>query len=312
VVPTQAVREQQAVRLVPPEPSAERARVLGSLAQLLVLVSRFVEGRGPAEEAATVALGRWDQAEQVSREGLETASSDAASVHLLLARATLELGRGDLNRAEARLRAVRRLLPTPIPEAQQAGPLFPGLAEVALWRGNLEKARALVAEAMPLVEANPRYAAPLYALGLRVEADRAELARARHLGQPAPDDRTAAALLERLGQAARGPAEAGLPELAAWHALGLAEQTRQHGRADPAAWRPRRPRGSGWASPTGPPTPGSARPRRSWPVTATATWPRWCWAAPPRSPAAWAPAPSTARWAVVGAGAGWSASAARG
>jgi ATP/maltotriose-dependent transcriptional regulator MalT len=186
--------------------------------------------------AVLVALGRWDQAEQVSREGLETASSDAASVHLLLARAALELGRGDLDRAEARLRAVRRLLPTPIPEAQQAGPLFPGLAEVALWRGNLEKARALVAEAMPLVEANPRYAAPLYALGLRVEADRAELARARHLGQPAPDDGTAAALLERLGQAAHGPAAAGLPELATWHALGLAEQTRQHGRADPAAW----------------------------------------------------------------------------
>jgi DNA-binding CsgD family transcriptional regulator len=71
---------------------------------------------------------------------------------------------------------------------------------------------------------------------VRVEADRAELARARHPGQPAPDDATATALLARLAQAAAGPAAAGLPELAAWHALGLAEQTRQHGLADPAAW----------------------------------------------------------------------------
>jgi len=93
-----------------------------------------------------------------------------------------------------------------------------------------------VAEAVPLVAANPRYAAPLYALGLRVEADRAELARARHPGQPAPDDHTATGLLARLGQAAQGPAAAGLPELAAWHALGLAERTRQQGPADPTAW----------------------------------------------------------------------------
>jgi tetratricopeptide (TPR) repeat protein len=185
---------------------------------------------------ALVALGRWEQAEQVSREGLEVVPSDAASVTLPLARAALELARGDLDRAEARLRTVRRLLPAPIPEAQKAGPLFAGLAELAVWRGDLEQAKQLVAEAVPLVEANPRYAAPLYALGMRVEADRAELARARHPGEPACDDGTATALLERLGQAAQGPAAAGLPELAAWHAIGRAERTRQDGPSDPAAW----------------------------------------------------------------------------
>jgi DNA-binding CsgD family transcriptional regulator len=332
--------QQQAVRLVAPEPSVERARVLSSLAELLVvLVARLEEARELAEEAvaiaqqvgaraeeaharttlggalihlgrtdtglaeleaahvlaqeagevidllrtmvnrsdgllavcrleqaatvalgglqearrlgmvrsygpllacnateALVALGRWDQAERVSREGLEGASSDATSVPVLLLRAALELGRGDLDAAEARLQAVRRLLPAPIPEAQQAGPLFGGLAEVALWRRDLEQARALVAEAVPLVATSPRHAAPVYALGLRVEADHAELARARHPGQPAPDDSTATALLERLGQAAAGPAAAGIPELAAWHATALAERTRQQGPSDPAAW----------------------------------------------------------------------------
>jgi DNA-binding CsgD family transcriptional regulator len=337
--PAALMAQQQAVRLVPPQPSAERARVLGSLAQYLVLVDRFEEARGPAEEAvaiagqvgaraeeanartalgtalihlgdpdaglaelkaarrlathagdvivvlraivsrsdglvaagrleeavvvaldgieearrlgltrfygrllaanateALLALGRWDQAERVSRQGLETALSDAASVHLLLARAALELGLGELDAAEARLRAVRRLIPASIPEAQEASPLFCGLVELALWRGDLDQAKQLVAQAVPLVEANPRQATPIYALGMRVEADRAELARARHPGQPAPDDATATALLERLGQAAAGPAATGLPELAACHALGLAERTRQQGPSDPAAW----------------------------------------------------------------------------
>ena len=50
--------------------------------------------------------------------------------------------------------------PRPIPGPEDAGPLFAGLAELALWRGDLEQARQLVAEAVPLVEADPRYAAP--------------------------------------------------------------------------------------------------------------------------------------------------------
>ena len=331
--------QQEAVRLVPPEPSAERARVLGSLAHLLVMVSRFEEARGLAEEAAAIAgqvgaraeeanarnalggvlvylgevdaglaeleaavrlaaeagevtvalrailnhsdrlqaagrleeaaavaldgigearrlglgrfhglllannateallaLGRWDQAEQISRQGLEVAPSDAASVPLVIHRAALELGRGDLDHAETRLQAARRLLPAPIPEAQRAGPLFAGLAELALWRGDPDQARKLVAEAVPLVEADPRHAAPLYALGVRAEADRAELARAHHPGQPAPDDTTATTLLERLDPADQGPAAAGLPQLAAWHTTALAERTRQQGPSDPAAW----------------------------------------------------------------------------
>jgi ATP/maltotriose-dependent transcriptional regulator MalT len=185
---------------------------------------------------ALLALGRWDQAEQVSREGLESSPSGAAYKALPLARAALELGRGDLDAAEARLQAVRRLLPAPIPESLRTGPLFVGLVELALWRGRLDQAKQLVSDAMPLVGANPRHAAPIYALGVRVEADRAELARARHPGQPAPDDGTATALFERLGQAAQGRAAAGLPELAAWQATALAERTRQQGPSDPAAW----------------------------------------------------------------------------
>jgi DNA-binding CsgD family transcriptional regulator len=185
---------------------------------------------------ALAALGRWDQADRVSREGLEAVPSDVVSVALPLARSALEVGLGELDAAEVRLRTVQRLLPALVHEAQRSGPLFCWLAELALWRGDLERARELVAEAVPLVAANPYHAAPLCALGLRIQADQAELARARHPGEPAGEDGTATGLLERLEEAAASPAAAGLPELAAWHALGLAERTRHDGRPDPPAW----------------------------------------------------------------------------
>jgi hypothetical protein len=208
----------------------------------------------------------------------------------------LELGLGGLDAAQARLQAVRRLLPASMPEAQETGPLFCGLAEVALWRGHLEQARELVAEGVPLVATNPRHAAPLYALGLRVEADRAELARARHPGEAAPDDAAATALLDRLDQATTGPAGASIPALAAWQALGLAERTRQQGPSDPTAWaaaaaawerlgQPYRAAYAGFRqaeallATTGDPVPAPPPP---------------C-GAPPPSPAAWAPARSTPR-----------------
>jgi DNA-binding NarL/FixJ family response regulator len=337
--PEALAEQQEAVRLVAPEPSVERARVLGSLAQYLGLVDRFAEARGPAEEAvamavrlgaraeeanartalgtalanygetgpglaeleaaqqlaaeagdvvvmlrsvvnrsdvlvavgrmeeaaavavagmgqaslrglghqpqtmlacnateALFALGRWAEAERVSSEALELAPTDPASVNLPMARAALELSLGNLDAAEAQLRAAQRLIPSPISEAQRAGPLFTGLAELALSRDDLDQARALVAEAVPLVEANPRYAAPLYGLGLRVEADRAELARARRPGEPVADDGAAAALLDRLVRAAAGPDGAGLPDVAGWRATAQAELARCQGRADPAAW----------------------------------------------------------------------------
>jgi DNA-binding NarL/FixJ family response regulator len=283
-------QQQEALRLVEPEPSVERARVLGSLAQYLVLVDRFAEARGPAEEAVAMAIQVGARAEEANaRTALGTALADFAESDAGLAEleaahhiaidagdvvvmlravvnrsdvlvavgrleeaATVALaGMGEAsfrglghqtqtmlacNATDAQLRTARRLIRSPITEAQRAGPLFAGLAELSLCRGDLERAREQVAEAVPLVEANPRYAAPLYALGLRIEADRAELARARRPGGPVPDDGTAAGLLERLGQAAASPGGASLPDVAGWHTTALAERERFEGRADPAAW----------------------------------------------------------------------------
>ena len=77
---------------------------------------------------------------------------------------------------------------------------------------------------------------PLYALGLRIEADRAETARLGRRGEPSADGGPGASLGERLDAAAAEPAAAAIPELAAWRATGLAERTRQRGSSGPAAW----------------------------------------------------------------------------
>ena len=154
---------------------------------------------------------------------------------MFIQRGILKLGRGDLDAAEAQLRTARHVLPVS-QQSRDAGPLFAGLAELALWREDLEQARKLVAEAVPLVTADPRRAAPLYALGVRIEAGRAELFRARRPRGPVTDDDTAAALLESSRRAGAGPAASGLPELAAWYATALAEMTRRDRRPDPPAW----------------------------------------------------------------------------
>ena len=70
-------------------------------------------------------------------------------------RAALELGLGDLDAADAQLRTARRLIPSLITEAQRAGPLFTGLAELSLCRGDLERAREQVAEAEPWSRPTP-------------------------------------------------------------------------------------------------------------------------------------------------------------
>jgi DNA-binding NarL/FixJ family response regulator len=184
---------------------------------------------------ALTASGRWDEADPISREVTDIALLDADSVALFIQRAALDLGQGDLDAAEARLRTAQRVFPASHP-GWDSGPLFAGLAELALWRGDLQHARNLVAEAVPLTAANLRHAAPLYALGARIEADRAEVARARRPGENTIDGTATAALLGAARQAAADPAAAGLPELAAWQATALAETTRQEGRADPEAW----------------------------------------------------------------------------
>jgi tetratricopeptide (TPR) repeat protein len=64
---------------------------------------------------ALIAAGRWEEAERISREALDIALLDADSVALFIQRAALDLGRGDFDAAEARLRTARRVIPVSHP-----------------------------------------------------------------------------------------------------------------------------------------------------------------------------------------------------
>ena len=64
--PDALAEQQQAVRLVPPEPSVERARVLGSLALYLAVVDRFAEAREVAEQATAIAAQVGARAEEAN------------------------------------------------------------------------------------------------------------------------------------------------------------------------------------------------------------------------------------------------------
>src|SRR4029450_3396695 len=89
--------QEEAVRLVLPAPSTERARVLGSLAQqLLVLAERLGEARELAEEAIAIARQVGARAEEAN------ARTTLGSAHIYL---------GDPDAGLTQLEAARRLAP---------------------------------------------------------------------------------------------------------------------------------------------------------------------------------------------------------
>ncbi|HEX8134536.1 MAG TPA: response regulator transcription factor [Actinomycetes bacterium] len=121
-----------------------------------------------------------------------------------------------------------------------ATPLFVATAELALLEGRLDEADAAVAEGLRVAGTDVNPAAPLYALGVRAAADRAELARARRADDEALEagrvgSELAGELRARLApQAADGAVPT--PRTEAQAALCEAELTRLDGRTDPHLW----------------------------------------------------------------------------
>jgi DNA-binding NarL/FixJ family response regulator len=129
---------------------------------------------------ALFALGRWEEADRATREGLEREPTGRPAVWLHVNRARLETGRGAFDSAELHLRLARsaneRLRGTEYRNA-----LLAALAELAVWQGRIEQSRAAVSEAFGRsIDGPPEPALGwLAAMGLRGEADAAERARAR-------------------------------------------------------------------------------------------------------------------------------------
>ncbi len=182
-------------------------------------------------------LGRWDEAHERLHGAVVMSNSDGlAALNLNQTLATLEVGRGDLDLAAEHLGSARRIFEKVFVGAQHIGPLYRELALAAVWQGNHADARTAIAKGLSacLGVDGARYAAGLYPVGLRAEADEAERARARHAGdEEAEARRVAAELLD----GARGLRTPWGPEFEAHLASSEAEWTRVVGEPDPDRWQ---------------------------------------------------------------------------
>ena len=183
-------------------------------------------------------LGRWEEAARLTDAHLELGDEeDLNTVTLGGARAVLDAGRGDFEAALGHLPRAHRRLSGDVFIAVQYPPVLAAVeAEVAAWQGRLPEAAAAVAGGLaalqgPLVDLR---ACMLLALGLRVEADRAELAAARQDHDTLADARLVA---EGLVAWARGTLDG---SGVAWRGALLdtceAEWTRVLGEVDPQRW----------------------------------------------------------------------------
>jgi DNA-binding CsgD family transcriptional regulator/tetratricopeptide (TPR) repeat protein len=183
-------------------------------------------------------LGRWEDAERHFDAALDRTRGPGA-VHARFDRAEFDVARGDaaarrwLGQAEAMAATAGRVQF----DAQWAHKQAGVRAELALWEGRDEEAWTAVGEGLAaLRRGGEETAVPgLFALGLAAAAGRAERALARRDAAGAEAARRDGDdLLARL-EAGGGPPERRL-ETAAVLGQCRAEQTRLHGRPDPAAW----------------------------------------------------------------------------
>ena len=223
---------------------------LGRLDEAVAVATEGIEVAGAAGLARTFGAflagnaasalyhqGRWEESARLSQASLELGDEeDLNTVTLRGSMAVLDAGRGGFDSALGHVRAARRLSGDEFIAVQYPPILAAAEAEVAAWRGRHEEAAATVADGLAALQGplNDLRACMLLALGLRVEAERAELATARHDPATLADARLVADGLARWAQdtlAGPGPA---------WQRALLAtcqaEKARVDGEAGPERW----------------------------------------------------------------------------
>jgi DNA-binding CsgD family transcriptional regulator/tetratricopeptide (TPR) repeat protein len=184
-------------------------------------------------------LGDWEESNRVLTETMQRGGIVPFRLHGSKGR--LELGRGDFPTARQHLELAVQLSPAPF---EATGPVA-DLVELAIWEGRYGDARAGLDQAVSVLDGldpeqdlPPAEAAQTYMLGLRVEADCAELARAQRSAAGVQQARRRAKPLLATLQAMTGPAAAaGDAWLPCSAALGQAEWSRLEGRPDPQPWQ---------------------------------------------------------------------------
>jgi DNA-binding CsgD family transcriptional regulator/tetratricopeptide (TPR) repeat protein len=183
-------------------------------------------------------LGRWAECERLARELLAGDTWDAFGRHRALG--LLLTRRGEFAEARDHLHLARRLSPSFF-----GGLTWWGPAELALWEGSHDEADVAVAEGLRwCAERDPdgtllHRTSRWYALALRLEADRAELAAAhRAPKEVAAARRRPAPVLTTLDRLAAAPTpQARYPWVTGQLLLARAEQSRLEGRSDPERWQ---------------------------------------------------------------------------
>ena len=252
---------------------AEKVAKVDDLARALTALSGVLEAFGRLEEAATVAmegsraagrqglarwhgpflaasaarsllaLGRWDEAEEMLRQAVSRLGPELAATHVYIhtTYAQLDLGRGLEASAAAHLAVAHDAFAQTVTQAWLAGPLFARTAELALLQGRPADASSAVAEGLKLVGSDSTFAASLCTLGLRAAADRAELARARRtdgeeLEARAVGHELASRLHARTSAGTANPTAALPPRVEAEAVTGEAELARLQGHNDAELW----------------------------------------------------------------------------
>jgi ATP/maltotriose-dependent transcriptional regulator MalT len=187
-------------------------------------------------------LGRWEDATRLVAAAAQRCPSGVTEMAVLAPSAELAIAQGDFARAQQQLDRAATLCRNVLTPAYHRKLLEPR-AELAIWQGRLEDATAAVAEGLQLfAQSDERsFAGRLFMLGLRAQADHAELVRAR---QAAADVASATqqagcALLEEAIQLVADPLDpvaSVLPEGPAVAAVCEAEKSRLDGHSNPALW----------------------------------------------------------------------------
>jgi len=198
---------------------------------------RFVTGN--AMDAA-IKLGRWDHAEALADDLLAQTAVGINRIGTIAVAGQFFTYLGRIDAAEELLEGGRALV-DPFQEAQFTAPIFVGLVELALTRGEIEKASSIAAEGVERLRRTQDtfYVAELLDVAARAEADVAETARARRDQEAAE---RAAGVAARYAEALRDVLEASPPDafggrVAAYAAISSAEASRAGAAADAEVWR---------------------------------------------------------------------------
>jgi DNA-binding CsgD family transcriptional regulator/tetratricopeptide (TPR) repeat protein len=186
-------------------------------------------------------LGRWDEAHELLTQALATAQPEEG--YIFLTAAGLEVARGELQAAEAHLETIkpRSLSVAGMPSHVRQYTAL--MAELRIWQRRLEEAKSLIREGLDRAARTDERlrCGRLLCLGMRVEADRAELGRARH--EQAELDSAIHAADDLVSQAAAmtpNPVVSGASPIVTTPAVAAlfdAERARLKGRSDPVRWQ---------------------------------------------------------------------------